>query len=487
MPRRMDNATMPPDSNLPVDAGVPIIISADTTISGASLLVVAIFAYLKPSLLRIFRIAAWLFRGRPHIECKLAEADVISGVVLPLDPQLTAFADRAAAERRTVYLAVARRSPLLEMAVSRCPSIVGVIVEESAARRVAGLGSAALRDRFPGGYDAVIGRRGGAEVTRHAASGALAEAPGSKQSAVPVTKGLPSTSVLRELARSVRLHQCVKNSIVFVPVILGGRLTYPTEVVDTSIAFIALCCVASGTYLVNDIWDIADDRKHWSKRDRPIASGRLSAATALIVALSIIPLGVLLGTLVSGKTGTMLGIYLAVTLCYTLRLKTVPFVDGLALATLFTIRLGIGVAAANVPPSPWLFVFSMFLFSSLSYAKRHTEIARTIVRQDKEVSGRGYRLIDAPMVLTVGLSSGIGAVVIMVLYIVEEAFRISFYGSTTWLWGFPPLIFLFVARIWLVSARGEMNDDPVAFAMKDRICIALLALLLVCFSFAWLG
>ena len=155
-----------------------------------------------------------------------------------------------------------------------------------------------------------------------------------------------------------------------------------------SAAFIALCCVASGTYLINDIWDIGDDRKHWSKRDRPIASGRLSAATALIVALSIIPLGVLLGTLVSVKTGAMLGLCLAVTLCYTLRLKTVPFVDGLTLAALFTIRLGIGAVAANAPPSPWLFVFSMFPFASLSYAKRYTKIAGTIVRQDKEVNGR---------------------------------------------------------------------------------------------------
>ncbi len=103
------------------------------------------------------------------------------------------------------------------------------------------------------------------------------------------------------------------------------------------------------------------------------------------------------------------------------------------------------------------------------------------------MNGRGYRLIDAPMVLTVGLATGIGAVMIMVLYIVEEAFRSSFYGSTGWLWGFPPLVFLFVVRIWLVSARGEMNDDPVAFAIRDRICIALLGLLLVCFGFAWLS
>ncbi len=103
------------------------------------------------------------------------------------------------------------------------------------------------------------------------------------------------------------------------------------------------------------------------------------------------------------------------------------------------------------------------------------------------MNGRGYRPVDAPMVLTIGLSTGVGAVMIMVLYIVEEAFRSSFYGSTGWLWGFPPLMFLFIIRIWLVSARGEMMDDPVAFAIKDRMCIGLLGLLMICFGMAWLG
>jgi 4-hydroxybenzoate polyprenyltransferase len=175
------------------------------------------------------------------------------------------------------------------------------------------------------------------------------------------------------------------------------------------------------------------------------------------------------------------------TLYYSLHLKTVPFVDGLALAALFTIRLGIGAVAAAVPPSAWLFVFSMFLFASLSYAKRYTEISRAISRQSQGMNGRGYRPVDAPMVLTIGVSTGVGAVMIMVLYIVEEAFRSSFYGATSWLWGFPPLVFLFVIRIWLVSARGEMMDDPVAFAIRDRMCIGLLALLMICFGVAWLG
>jgi len=294
-------------------------------------------------------------------------------------------------------------------------------------------------------------------------------------------------SLVRELAHSLRLHQCVKNLIVFVPIILGGRLSDRAEVVHIAIAFVALTCLASGTYLINDIFDRAEDRKHWSKRYRPIAAGRLAVASALFAALVSIGVGAFLGVLVSWKTGAMLVLYLAVTLAYTLRLKTVPFIDGLVLATLFTIRLGIGAVAADVPPSPWLFVFSMFLFASLSYAKRHTEIVKAIARRDEQPNGRGYLPVDAPMMLTVGLSSGIGAVMIMVLYIVEEAFRNSFYGSTGWLWGFPPLIFLFVMRVWLLSARGEMSDDPVAFAIQDPSSLALAGLLLLCFGFAWLG
>ena len=304
---------------------------------------------------------------------------------------------------------------------------------------------------------------------------------------MPLVIGSRAPSSVRELARSLRLHQCVKNLIVFVPIILGGRLSDRAEVLHITIAFVALTFLASGTYLINDVWDRAEDRKHWSKRYRPIAAGRLGVASALCAALLSIGVGLMLGMLVSWKTGAMLLIYLAVTLAYTLRLKTVPFVDGLVLATLFTIRLGIGAVAADVPPSAWLFVFSMFLFASLSYAKRHTEIVKAIARREEQPNGRGYRPVDAPMMLTVGLSSGIGAVMIMVLYIVEEAFRNSFYGSTGWLWGFPPLIFLFVMRVWLLSARGEMNDDPVAFAVQDPTSLALAGLLALCFGFAWLG
>lgn len=480
----MDDGGSPRGGDLSADAAVPVVIATEV-LGGASLLIVVLFAYLKASPARIFRVMAWLLRGREHLERKLAEAGVAPA--LAFNSRLSALIGAAAAEGRPVHIVAGRCSPLLEALASRHASLAGVVVAPGSGELASSHGAARLLERFPGGYDAVVRRRGALEIRRHAPAVALARGLVSDR---PVTSGhgeVPRVSVVRELAKGLRLHQCVKNTVVFVPMVLGGAITDPTAIAHTLLAFAALSCVASGTYLLNDIWDIAEDRNHWSKRERPVASGRLSAATALAVALLLIPVGIGLAGLASWAACAGLLLYLAMTLTYTLHLKTVPFLDGLTLAGLFATRLGIGAVAAGVPPSAWLYVFSMFLFSSLSYAKRYTEISRAIVRQAQGGNGRGYRPVDAPMVLTVGLSAGVGAVMIMVLYIVEEAFRSSFYGSTVWLWGFPPLVFLFVIRIWLVSARGEMNDDPVAFAIRDRTCIGLLCLLLICFGVAWLG
>jgi 4-hydroxybenzoate polyprenyltransferase len=479
----MDDGGRVPESGLSAGADVPYVVAAELAGAGAGLVIIALFAYLKGSLSRLWRIAVWLLRGPEHVEHKLVAAGVASG--LSLSPRLAGFLGQASAQGRPVYLASYRCSPLLEALAAHCPAIAGVIVVPG------GIGSwrgaAQAIERFPEGYDAVVSKGGAMTAVRQAPPGALTVG---LASSIPDGRGsgsgTPRVSVLWELAGSLRLHQCVKNVLVFVPLVLSGRFTVLPEVTETLLAFLALTCVASGTYILNDIWDVADDRAHWSKRERPIASGRLSAAIALGVALVLVPAGLALAASISWATGAVLLLYLALTLAYSLHVKTVPFLDGFTLATLFTLRLGVGVVAANAPPSPWLFVFSMFLFSSLSYAKRYTEISRAVARKAAGLSGRGYHPVDAPMVLTVGLAAGVGAVMIMVLYIVEEAFRSSFYGSTGWLWGFPPLVFLFVVRIWLVSVRGEMMDDPVAFAIRDRASIGLLCLLLICFGAAWL-
>jgi 4-hydroxybenzoate polyprenyltransferase len=193
-----------------------------------------------------------------------------------------------------------------------------------------------------------------------------------------------------------------------------------------------------------------------------------------------------IAALLSWQTLAVLLAYIGLTLSYSLGLKRLPVVDGLVLATLYTLRLGLGLVAVEAPPSPWLFVFSMFLFTSLSLAKRYTELDRARAVPGSLTNGRGYRTEDAPLLLALGAAAGLGAVVTMIFYIVEGAFRQSFDGSPLSLWGFPPLIFLIVCRIWLVTVRGEMDDDPVKFMLRDRHSWLLVSALGMCFVLAWL-
>lgn len=469
----------------------PLIIDADKLVSHLQLLIEAILNFVKLYPSRIVQVVGWMLRGRAHAELELARVAGLDGARLPLPPKLAEYAEAARQDGRDVYLVTSRPAPLLASLLQQAPHAVRLIAPKDPA--AAGMGASraeTLPLQFPRGFDYAGGSDDDLVVWRHATHAILVDAPTDVQrraGELATTTVLRTPSTLPALLKSLRLHQWIKNVIVFVPIILGGHLGDIEALLHTFVAFIALGLMASATYLINDIWDVADDRKHWSKRSRPIAAGHLPMATALIAAPLIILPAVALAAAVSAATLAFVLVYLAITLAYSFGLKRIPFVDGLILAGLFTVRLAIGATAAQVPPSAWLFVFSMFLFASLSYAKRHTEIARVIARQHATVNGRGYRTVDAPLVLTVGVASGISAVMIMVLYIVEEAFQYSFYGSTQWLWGFPILVFLFVMRIWLVSARGEMHDDPVAFAIKDRPCLALLALLGICFAFAWLG
>ncbi len=294
-------------------------------------------------------------------------------------------------------------------------------------------------------------------------------------------------SELVPLLRSLRMHQWSKNCLVFVPLVLSGRFTDADAVINTTIAAVALCILASATYILNDIRDLADDRQHWSKRNRPLASGQLRVATATAFVPVAMIIALVLGALASSHVLTVLVMYLVITLVYTFWLKQYALIDSLVLAILYTVRLVLGMVAAQAATSSWLLVFSMFVFTSLSLAKRHAELTNANKNNNGAAGGRGYLPDDVPVLLALGVSTGVGGVLIMVLYIVEDAFKQSFYGNTVWLWGFPLLLFLFLSRIWLISNRGLMNEDPVEFALTDKFSLGLLTALLVCFVFAWFG
>jgi 4-hydroxybenzoate polyprenyltransferase len=242
----------------------------------------------------------------------------------------------------------------------------------------------------------------------------------------------------------------------------------------TTLAMLALLCVvASLTYLVNDMADLAADRKHWSKRRRPFASGAIPVRDGLLVVGIALPVACLLGLWISPLAGVCLVSYVVVTLGYSFGWKRIPLFDAFIIALLFTIRILIGIAAAKLAVSAWLLTFSMFFFFSLALAKRHTEILRAAEHDLQKLEGRGYQLSDDNLTLTFGISASMASIVIVVIYLVEEVFARDIYSTPAWLWMAPISIFLFTCRIWALAHRGRMTDDPVAFALRDRVSIGL--------------
>ena len=469
----------------------PLILDLDGTLVRADMLLETVLALLRTAPWRLFDVGLWMLRGRAYLKRRLGEETSIEPEVLPFNEELLAYAADIAASGRPVYVATAADAKVAEQVVRRIPFIRGVIGSDGVRNLKGEAKAQVLAERFPDGFDYAGDARADVPIWRLAEHAIVVEAPRSvlraAASVSTVAKVFPRPSRLHGLLRSLRPHQWAKNALVFVPLILAGLVSHADAVYATACAFLALGLVASSTYLVNDIWDLTDDRSHWSKRNRPLASGRLPLATAI----TAVPIGLFAGLAVASLAGpatvAVVLIYLAVTLLYSFALKRIPVLDGFVLASLFTLRLGAGIVASGAPPSPWLLVFAMFLFASLSFAKRHTEVARVIERGGTEVRGRGYKAMDLPLIMGIGMATGVAAVLIMVLYIINDAFRQSFYGNTAWLWGFPSILFLFVCRIWLKCGRGELHDDPVAFAVTDRPCLALGGALMVCFALAWSG
>jgi 4-hydroxybenzoate polyprenyltransferase len=254
---------------------------------------------------------------------------------------------------------------------------------------------------------------------------------------------------------------------------LGWRDVTLASIAITLAMMALLCVVASLTYLVNDIADLSSDRKHWSKRRRPFASGAIAVRDGLLVVGVALPLACLFGLWISPLAGICLISYVVVTLGYSFGWKRIPLFDTFVIALLFTIRILIGIAAAKLVPSAWLLTFSMFFFFALALAKRHTEILRAAEHNKEKLDGRDYQLSDENLTLTFGISASMASIVIVVIYLVEEVFARQIYSTPAWLWIAPIAIFLFSCRIWVLSHRGRMTDDPVAFALRDRVSLGL--------------
>jgi 4-hydroxybenzoate polyprenyltransferase len=281
------------------------------------------------------------------------------------------------------------------------------------------------------------------------------------------------------LAGALRVPQWAKNLLLFLPLALAHRLDQPSEVFITGRAFAAFCLLASAVYLINDVTDLAADALHPLKSQRPVASGELAVPVALVWAGALMGAALLLALPLPRVFLLTLGIYGVTTTLYSLRLKAEPILDIVLLAGLYTLRLFAGSAATGVRVSEWCLAFSIFFFLSLAAAKRVAELRNLEARGGVSAAGRGYHLGDVQLLEVLGVSSGMAAVVIYALYIYSGDLR-ALYGRPLWLWAVGPLLIYWIGRIWLLGHRGELHEDPVLFALRDRMSYAIGLLAALC-------
>jgi 4-hydroxybenzoate polyprenyltransferase len=299
----------------------------------------------------------------------------------------------------------------------------------------------------------------------------IAASPGPVDQLPPVASG-PATPVaasrLKPLLKVMRLHQWSKNLLVFAPLLLAHRLWDVQALAQTLGAFLCFGLVASSIYVMNDLLDVAQDRKHATKCRRPFASGALSPRAGFVLAPALALSGAGLGLLLPHPFMAVLGAYAILNLGYIFFLKRKLLVDVLALAGGYTLRILAGNAAGPVELSSWLLAFSMFLFLSLALVKRYVELDTTEIDApgSHKVMGRGYRRSDLDMLSQLGVSSGFAAVVVMALY-VDGAGRQGLYRLPELIWLICPVILFVIARIWMLAKRRELPDDPVLFMIKD--------------------
>jgi 4-hydroxybenzoate polyprenyltransferase len=417
---------------------------------------------------------------------KLADAVKPDFETLPLREDVVAYARAQAETGREVFIATAADLVLAQGVAQRLPFFKGVIASDGRTNLKGRHKAAALSARFPDGFAYVGDARPDLKVWEAAQEAVFVGGSSSLHGQVerlmgrPVPWLRPPAVSLKAWIKALRLHQWAKNSLIFVPLVLGGAVWSEQAWLSCLLGFLGMGALATATYVINDLLDLENDRRHWAKRKRAFASGLIS----IPVAVAIIPLGLAIGLTLGwlGGAGPMLlvlGVYLATTLSYSFGLKRAPILDIVLLAGLFTLRLAAGVVCADVAWSNWLLVFSMFIFGSLSFAKRHTELARLKSIGGEHLAGRGYVVQDEPLILAMGVSLASAAVLVIVMYLMEEAFRARFFGAPWALWSLPVVLALWLGRIWLLCGRGQLHDDPVVFAIRDKISLGLGAFLVL--------
>lgn len=464
-----------------------LFVDVDGTLTRADLSLESFVRVARLGLLPALRlILVLLLHGRAAAKTLAARLDPVDPAGLPYRPEVLDLIRKAAAEGRPVVLASASHRRNVRR-IARHFGLDDAPVATTRRRNLKGAAKlSAIRARIGDGatFGYIGDSRADAPVWRAAAQAWTTDyrPHGSRV----VHLGPPRRSAWQVVAQALRPHQWAKNGLVLVPLVTSALFLSPPHVLAALGAMACMSLIASAIYLVNDVLDIDADRAHRTKHARPLAAGELSIPVALALSVLLATTALAAGWLIEGlPLLAWLGIYMAVSVAYSVRLKAAMVADALVLAMLYTLRLLVGSAAIGVQLSYWLLLFSVFLFLSLAYLKRYIEV-RDAPDLHRLVRGRGYVAGDREIIIASGLAAGMVSVLILALFAHEPEATRTYAAPDLLLLLCIPLIY-WLNRIWMMARRGEVETDPVAFAVRDRRSLLVGAVMAALFLMAQFG
>ena len=455
------------------DESLPLVVDVDGTLIRSDLLHEATLGFIARNPHLAWQPLAWLIAGKPRLKSRLADVVDCHPETLPLTAEVLQKVREAQETGRRVYLASASERRYVEAVAAHVGGFEGVFATDGAVNLSGSRKAAALIAAFGnGGYDYIGDSPHDLPVWRAARRViAVCRRPGF---AAKVRSEFPEAEVIippqADAAAYIRLlrpYQWAKNLLVFLP-LLAGHMFTAQSVLQAILAFACFCTAASSAYVVNDLLDIPGDRHHPRKRGRPFASGTIPIVHGPPIAVFLLTLAAIGCTLLPAAFAWVLALYMATTLAYSFVFKRHVLIDVFTLAGLYTLRVLGGVTAVGAVVSPWLLMFSLFLFLCLAIVKRCSELIARREAGQVAALGRGYRVQDIPMLLGLGAAAGYSAVLVIALYIGSQEVRVL-YAHPLRLWLLCPMLLYWISRTLTLANRDELHDDPVIFAFLDRV------------------
>lgn len=456
-----------------MQASVPLFVDLDGTLIQTDLLVESFIGLLKRHPLVVLKMPFWLLRGKAYLKHRIAELIELDPALLPYHLELLAYLEQQKETGRSLYLATASNRRYADAIAGYLGIFDGVLASDERNNLSGRNKSRAICAICPGHFVYAGNDRVDETVWASAHAAILVNVPKAVAARVAADTPIEAEftavrSSFKALLKAIRPHQWLKNLLVFLPLLPIATTASPAMIKMAILAFVSFSLCASSVYLLNDLSDLAADRGHPRKRKRPFASGDLAPLYGLLLVPLLLLAAFALTLFMPWHFAAMLGIYWVSTTAYTFVLKRYALIDVTTLAGLYTLRVLGGAAAISVMPSFWILAFSMFIFFSLAMAKRYAELDAMRALERESAQGRGYQVADLPVVQLMGVASGYLAVLVIALYI-NSPDILSRYPHVELLWGVCPLLLLWISRIWLKTARGEMTDDPLIFAARDRM------------------